>query len=209
MTCEGRRRANRGASLGGRVRVGRKVSLIAVLVFLCVTWFLGIMDRRLDHILDSRIFYNAMEMPSDEQPALVVTHLDKDLRMPYPSRGGIGRCLQAAYFNLYQKLGIRNPARTTIWASTNQEWRVYQALNYCTQITGRRYLVAREGLGMSRSVSVGTNANLTGDVWVAAMEQSLRDRGWLLITNGGRRVAVVPRDKLEEYRKAGLVKGGS
>jgi hypothetical protein len=55
----------------------------------------------------------------------------------------------------------------------------------------------------------GTNFVLKGDVWVATMEQRLRENGWLLITNRGGPVTVVPRDKLDQYRKAGLVKRGN
>jgi hypothetical protein len=41
---------------------------------------------------------------------------------------------------------------------------------------------------------------------VAAVEKAISDNGWLLIPENRRLVKVIPKDKLEKYRKAGLVK---
>ena len=184
----------------------RKVALASVLIGLCVTWLSGNMDRRLDWMLDSkRIYYNALEMPSDGRPALVATAPDNEFRWPTPPGAGLGVRIQVAYLNLKQRLGIRDAARTRMWPSmTNQQWRVYQGLGRCTEITGRRYLAAEEAL--ERVVTFGTSNQISGAQWAANFEQAVRDNGWLLITGRLGLVTVIPKDKLEEYQTAGLAK---
>jgi hypothetical protein len=161
-------------------------------------------------MLDSeRVYYNVSEMPSDGRPAFAAT-VPHAFKHPVPPGAGLGVRIKVAYFNLKQRLGIRDPVRTWMSPSPNQEWYVYQGLQHCTEVSGRRYLVAREGLG--RVVSFESTKTVRGVQWVGSFEQALRDDGWVLITL--RRglavrqglVKVIPKDKLEEYRKAGLVK---
>jgi hypothetical protein len=163
------------------------------------------MDRRLDQALDSRrIYSNAMEMEMDARPALVLTHLDRSFRWPSPPPGTpIGLQIKTAYFNSRERLGIRDPARTWVGPSTNQAWRVFQGLETCTQLTGKHYLVAQEAL--ARVVIFGSSNTINGVQWAAVFEQAVRDNGWVLTTESGR-VKVVPKDKLQEYQRAGLVK---
>jgi hypothetical protein len=71
-------------------------------------------------------------------------------------------------------------------------------------VTGTRYLIAREVLGTS--VDFGYTKPLNGFHWVAAFEQTLRDNGLVLLTNKPGVVKVIPKNKLEDYRTAGLVK---
>jgi hypothetical protein len=209
MTSEDPIESNWKAALWRRVRVVRKIALGVVLVGLCVTWLSGVMDGRLDQILDSRRDYHeALAMGLDGPPDFVATVASKGIRLRVPPGAGLKVRIEFAYFNLKQRLGIRDPARTMISPSRNGEWSIRWGLDYCTEITGRRYLVAREGV--RRLVSFGTTNRVTGVQWAAGFEKALRDNGWLLVPVRQGLVAdvvkVVPKDKLEEYRKAGLVK---
>jgi hypothetical protein len=185
--------------------VVRKVLLIIVLAGLCVTWLSGIMDQRLDQMLNSRREYHeALIVGLHGPPDFIATVPSKGTALQVPPGAGLKVRIAFAYYNLKQRLGIRDPARTIISPTRNETWPVYQGLKYCTEITGRRYLVAREGV--RRMVSFGTTNTATGVQWAAGFEQALHDNGWVLTTGGGR-VKVIPKDKLEEYRQAGLVKG--
>ena len=201
--------SNRKATLWLRVRVVRKAALGGVLVGLCVTWLSGVMDRRLDQILDSRRDYHeALAGGRDGPPDFVATAPSKGIALQVPPGAGLKVRIEFAYFNLKQRLGIRDPASTIISPSRDEKMSVYWGLKNCTEITGRRYVVAREGV--RRMVSFGTTNKVTGVLWAAGFEQVLRDNGWLLVPVRQELmtdvVKVVPKDKLEEYRKAGLVK---
>jgi hypothetical protein len=71
-------------------------------------------------------------------------------------------------------------------------------------LTGTRYLIAREAV--ERTVNFGTTNTLNGTQWTAALERALRGDGLLMLSNKAGVVKVIPKDNLEEYRKAGLVK---
>jgi len=72
-------------------------------------------------------------------------------------------------------------------------------------ISGTRYLIAREVQG---EVRFGTTNSMNGTQWAAAAEQALRDDGLLLIRVKPKVVQVIPKGKLDDYQKAGLVKDG-
>jgi hypothetical protein len=178
-----------------------------------VTWLSGLGGRHLDQTLASKQDYDdALELGEDGPPDFVATVLHTDL---WPAQRSVGfwNRIIIACFNIQQRLGIRYPARTWIGVSTNQEWRVYEGLGQCTQITGKRYLLAREGV--RRTVVFGINAfpptvtgkraMVNGVQWVAAFEQTLRTNGWVLSPAWGG-VKVIPKDKVEKYQRAGLVK---
>ena len=90
------------------------------------------------------------------------------------------------------------------------------------EVSGTQYLVAVEIAGV---VEFGTTNSLNGALWVAAFENALENsrpvvcydyakkRNFqdtlLLIRETRGVVKVIPRSKLDDYRKAGLVKGGS
>jgi hypothetical protein len=167
------------------------------------------MDRRLDQILDSRRDYHeALAGGRDGPPDFVATAPSKGIALQVPPGAGLKVRIEFAYFNLKQRLGIRDPASTIISPSRDEKRSVYWGLKYCTEITGRRYVVAREGV--RRMVPFGITNRVTGVRWAAGFEQALRDNGWLLVPVRQGLVTdvvkVVPKDKLEEYRKAGLVK---
>jgi hypothetical protein len=58
----------------------------------------------------------------------------------------------------------------------------------------------------AQTVYFGNTNALNGAQLVAAVEKAISDNGWLLIPENRRLVKVIPKDKLEKYRKAGLVK---
>jgi hypothetical protein len=73
-------------------------------------------------------------------------------------------------------------------------------------MSGTHYMIARE---VARgTVSFGTTNTLDGTQWAAAAEEALRKNGLLLIHITPRLVQVIPESKLDEYRKASLVKTG-
>jgi hypothetical protein len=61
------------------------------------------------------------------------------------------------------------------------------------------------GTNAPPTVTIRGHAMANGVQWVAAFEQTLRTQGWVLIPAWGG-VKVVPKDSLEDYKKAGLVK---
>jgi hypothetical protein len=95
-------------------------------------------------------------------------------------------------------------------------------LSQCMEVTGTRYLIAVEVGG---AVEFGSTNALNGAQWVEAFEHAIetsdpvvcydyvKKRNFqdtlLLIRERPRVVEVVPRSKLAEYQKAGLVKVGS
>jgi hypothetical protein len=74
------------------------------------------------------------------------------------------------------------------------------------RMSGKRYLVAREA---RNRISFGPTNTLSGALWVAAFEQAARSNGLVLVQESRRVVKVIPKDKLEEYRMAGLIKRGN
>jgi hypothetical protein len=93
-------------------------------------------------------------------------------------------------------------------------------LNQCMEVSGTRYMIAVEIAGV---VEFGSTNTLNGAQWVAALEHAIETSGpvvcydyaqkrnfqdtLLLIRETPDVVKVVPRTKLAEYQKAGLVKG--
>ena len=123
----------------------------------------------------------------------------------------------------YQRCyGKRNPAAYSFPASPVQLCSIGGLLNQCMEVTGTRYLIAVEIAG---AVEFGSTNALNGAQWVAAFEQAIetsnpvvcydyvKKRNFqdilLLIRERPGVVKVVPRSKLAEYQKAGLVKAGS
>ena len=115
--------------------------------------------------------------------------------------------------------GKRNPAAYTFSASQFRPCSISGLLTQCMQVTGTRYLIAVE---ISGPVFFGTTNALSGAQWVAAFEQAIQDSGpvicydyatktnfedeLLLIRERRDLVKIVPRTKLKDYQKAGLVK---
>ncbi len=118
--------------------------------------------------------------------------------------------------------GKRNPAAYSFPASQVQLCGIQSLLNQCMELSGTRYLIAVEIAGV---VEFGSTNALNGAQWVAAVEHAIETSGpvvcydfakkrnfkdtLLLIHERAGLVKVVPRSKLTEYQKAGLVKAGS
>lgn len=126
-------------------------------------------------------------------------------------------------FDQYRERRQRpNPTRYTFPATPTQSFGITALLNQCMEVSGTQYLVAVEIAGV---VEFGTTNSLNGALWVAAFENALENsrpvvcydyakkRNFqdtlLLIRETRGVVKVIPRSKLDDYRKAGLVKGGS
>ena len=184
--------------------------LVIVLVCFFATWMSGLMDARIDQFLDSGRVYDPHEMPEDGRPAFVATVRSKSEWWPAPPNASFRQRLDVTYFNLKRRLmdrlGMQNPAAYTIGftLAPNERLQLYQGLNQCGKLTGTRYLIAREAWG--RKTSFGSTNLFNGAQFVAAFEQALRDDGLLLIIVRRGVVKVVLKNKLDEYRKAGLVK---
>ena len=86
-----------------------------------------------------------------------------------------------------------------------QQWPISFLLNQCMGLSGTRYLIAKDVQG---TISFGTTNAMAGAQWTAMVEEALRKNGLLVIHVTPRLVQVIPADKLDQYRKAGLVKTG-
>jgi hypothetical protein len=121
-----------------------------------------------------------------------------------------------------QRHGKPNPAAYTFPARPVGSCSIVGLLNQCMEISGTRYLIAVEIAG---AVEFGSTNALNGAQWVAAFEHAIEtsdpvicwdytkkrkfDDTLLLIREKRGVVKVVPRSKVAEYQKEGLVKEGS
>ena len=116
-----------------------------------------------------------------------------------------------------------NPAAYSFPAGRLRLSSIEEGLNLCMAVTGTRYLIAVEIVGQGALEFLSTNA-LNGAQWVAAFENDIQSvptgcydyatkrvfhDTLLLIRERPGVVKVVPRKKLAEYQKIGLVKAGS
>ncbi len=113
----------------------------------------------------------------------------------------------------------RNPAAYTFPASPVRPCGIDTLLTQCMEVTGTRFLISVEIAGV---VDFGHSKALNGAQWVAAVEQAIETNKAVVCYDYGKRrnfldkllliherpglVKVVPRSKLAEYEKAGLVK---
>jgi hypothetical protein len=172
----------------------RVLLLASVLVGLGIVWCSGVLEPRSDEVSSPTLL-------PDGRPAFVIaSRLDARV----PPNAILADRLAVARQNLYTRLRKKNPAAWTFRAFPIQPYSAYALLSECRRVTGKRYLIARE-VG---HVAFGSTNILSGAQWVAAVEQALRDSGCLLLTNKTGEVKVIPKAKLDEYRKAGLVKSG-
>jgi hypothetical protein len=119
-----------------------------------------------------------------------------------PANATLKQRLVVAYVNLLDRMRKKNPATALYVPSPIHACSVHAMLDECAELSGKRYLIAREALVV---VYFGHTKTLNGAQWVAAFERALRDNGMLVLSNRGRAIKVVPKTKLDEYRKAGLV----
>lgn len=178
---------------GRRPLTLRTASLLGVLVVAAILWYAVVRTERFADSLSS--------LPQDGRPAFVVT---KGPHLVVPRNANLVQRLYCAYWNLRIKWERKDPGAIAVPPSPVQLCSVLGSLNQCTQLTGTRYLIAREAV--ERTVNFGTTNTLNGTQWTAALERALRGDGLLMLSNKAGVVKVIPKDNLEEYRKAGLVK---
>jgi len=140
---------------------------------------------------------------------------------PPPNLGVV----QSLYWNWAQfrnRRAARNPATYTFPPRPVDYCFIHEPLRRCTEISGTTYLIAVEISGM---IQFGHTNTINGSQWVDAFERAITNAGpvlcqdfktkqtfydtLLLIREVPRTVKVVPRTKLAEYQRAGLVKRGS
>jgi hypothetical protein len=137
-----------------------------------------------------------------DDPAFVAT---KYIKYTYrtqlvPPGATLKQRLLIYYFNVRERVW---GSAALYYPSPVHAYSIETLLNYCTERSGKRYLIAREALGV---VYFGHTNSLNAAQWVALAEQALRDHGLLLFSNRAGVVKVIPKAKLQDYRKAGLLK---
>jgi len=126
--------------------------------------------------------------------------------------------LVAAWMQFRQRHSRKNPTSWSFPATPVRPCAIDGLLNQCMEITGTQYLIAVEIAG---GVRFGHTNVLNGAQWVAAFENAVQNSQsvlcydyatkhnfedtLLLIREKPGIVKVVPRTKLADYQKAGLV----
>ena len=151
-----------------------------------------------------RRVFSLETLPRDKDPAFIST--SKPTRDLGPLTGlPLHKQLKGMYLKLRMSIfpPKPNPAAYTFPASDDRRCSVHGLLNQCAQVTGTRYLIAREV--SADSIYFG-HARLNGTQWVAAFEKALQQDGYVLIRERSELVKVIPKGVLVEYERAGLVK---
>jgi hypothetical protein len=123
------------------------------------------------------------------------------------------------YWREYSRRAKPNPAAYSFPARPVRPCLIEGLLNQCMEISGTTYLISVEVLG--GTVDFGYTNGLNGAQWVSSFENAITNqavlcydyaekRGFqdrlLLVYEGESLVKVVPRSKLPEYERAGLIK---
>lgn len=143
-------------------------------------------------------------------------------KMETPSNLTLRQQLYWVWMQYRQRHGKRNPAASSFPASPVQLCSIHGLLNQCMDVTGTQYLIAVEVAG---AVEFGSTNALNGAQWAAAFEHAIETSGPVICYDFAKKrnfqdtllvirerpglVKIVPRTKLVEYEKAGLVKAGS
>jgi hypothetical protein len=180
-------------------------------------------------VLGLAAFYAWLLWPSSESgiDAFTLSREDGKSRF-YPTT--YSKMQMPPHLTLYQRAfwtwmeyqrrhGKRNPATFSFPASPVTPCSIHGLLNQCMEVTGTRYLIAVE---IGGGVDFGNTNTLSGAQWVAAFEHAIETSDsvmcydyakkqnfqdtLLLIRERPGLVKVVPRSKLAEYQKAGLVR---
>jgi hypothetical protein len=139
-------------------------------------------------------------------------------RMQQPANLSLHQRVSWTWTQYKRRHAKPNPAAYTFPATPVRLCSIGGLLNQCMEVNGTQYLIAVE---IGSAVEFGNTNALSGAQWVAAFEQAIetsnpvicydytRKRNFqdtlLLIREKPGVVKVVPRTKLAEYRKAGLV----
>ena len=178
----------------------RMLTVGAVLVVaLGVLWFVTRTNER-------RVF-SIPTLPDDNRPAFIAT------AKPTIDTGPLSNLpLQKKIYVIYLKLKYRiappkpNPAGYSFSPRADRPCKIHGLLNQCSQMTGTRYLIAREARG--DSIDFGHAKTLNGTQWVAAFEEALQRNGYDVVREKSGAVKIIPHNIVTEYEEAGLVRRG-
>src|SRR6185369_12042263 len=181
-------------------RVLRILTVGAVLVVaLGVLWFVTRTNEQ-------RVF-SMTTLPDDNRPAFIAT------AKPTIDIGPLSNLpLRKRIYGIYLKLKYRivspkpNPAGHSFPPRADRPVGIHGFLNQCSQMTGTRYLIAREARG--DSIDFGHAKTLNGTQWVAAFEEALQRNGYDVVRERSGAVKIIPQNLVAEYQKAGFVKRG-
>jgi len=155
---------------------------------------------------EQRVFSIAT-LPDDNRPAFIATS------KPTIDVGPLSNLtLRKKIYGIYLKLKYRiappkpNPAGHSFSPRADRPCKIHGFLNQCSQVTGARYLIAREARG--DSIDFGHAKTLNGTQWVAAFEEALQRNGYDVVREKSGAVKIIPHNIVTEYQKAGLVRRG-
>lgn len=176
------------------------LTIVAILVVvLGVLWFLTRTNEQ-------RVFSMAT-LPDDNRPAFIATS------KPTIDVGPLSNLtLRKKIYGIYLELKYRiappkpNPAGHSFSPRADRSCKIHALLDQCSQMTGTRYLFAREA--RADSIDFGHAKTLNGTQWVAAFEQALQRDGYDIVRERSGVVKIIPQKIMAEYQKAGLVKRG-
>ena len=152
----------------------------------------------------------------DGKPRFYATTYPK---MQLPANLPLPQRLKWQWILYKQRYLKRNVGTYSFPATPVQLCSIHGLLTQCMEVTGTKYLIAVDIAG---AVEFGSTNSLYGAQWVAAFEHAIEASGPVICYDYGKKrnfqdtllliretpglVKVVPRTKLAEYRKAGLVK---
>ena len=155
---------------------------------------------------EPRVFSMAT-LPDDNRPAFIAT------AKPTIDVGPLTNLtLRKKIYGIYLKLKYRiapskpNPAGRSFPPRADRRSKIHGFLNQCSQMTGTRYLIAREA--RDDSIDFGHAKTLNGTQWVAAFEEALQRNGYDVVRERSGAVKIIPHNIVAEYQQAGLVKRG-
>ena len=183
-----------------KFRVLRLLNVGAFLVVaLGILWFVT-------RTTEQRVFSIAT-LPDDNRPAFIATS------KPTIDVGPLSNLpLQKKIFGIYLKLKYwiappkPNPAGHSFSPRPDRNCKIHPLLNQCSQMTGTRYLLAREA--RADSIDFGHATTLNGTQWVAAFERALQRNGYAVVRESSGVVKIIPQEIMAEYQKTGLIRKG-
>lgn len=155
---------------------------------------------------EQRVF-SMTTLPEDNRPAFIATAKPTIDLGPLSNLTLPGK-LQGIYLKVkYQVAPPKpNPAGHSFPPRADRRCGIHGFLNQCSQVTGTRYLMAREARG--DSIDFGHARTLNGTQWVAAFEAALQRNGYAVVRERSGSVKIIPQDMMTDYQQAGLVKRG-
>jgi hypothetical protein len=183
-----------------KFRVLRMLTVGALLILaLGILWFVT-------RTTEQRVFSIAT-LPDDNRPAFIATS------KPTIDLGPLSNLtLREKIYGISLKLKCwiappnPNPAGYSFSPRADRSCKIHGLLNQCSQMTGTRYLIAREA--RADSIDFGHATTLNGTQWVAAFERALQRNGYDIVRESSGVVKIIPQNIMADYQKAGLVKRG-